>query len=100
MAELNLPDSTNGALLVLSVAGFGLSVYYQERFLSFFFFGIIAITGSIWVFFLSLSIFRNWKAFKETDYRVNNEYKNFLWQFLLGLFIIWCISIIILSILS
>ncbi|MFP9061984.1 hypothetical protein ACLI4R_15845 [Natrialbaceae archaeon A-chndr2] len=64
--DVDLPGSTNGALLVLSVAGFGFSVHYDERFLSMFFGGIIAVTGTVWIFFLSLSVYRNWKALEET----------------------------------
>lgn len=97
MAELDLPDSTNGALLVLSVAGFSISVFYRETFLAFFLFGIVAITGSIWLFFLSLSIFRNVQSLKEAGYDVRSQYKKFLFQFLTVIFIIWMLSLVLLQ---
>ncbi len=73
-ATIDLPSSTNGALLVLSVAGFGLSVHFDEAFLASFFGGLIAVTGLIWLYFLTLSVYRNMLVLEEeSDYRINHK---------------------------
>lgn len=85
-ASIDLPSSTNGALLVLSVAGFGLSVHFEETFLASFFGGLITVTGLVWLYFLTLTVYRNMIVLEEeSDYHTDHK----------GTFMIWYIGIVI-----
>ena len=98
--DVDLPGSTNGALLVLAVAGFGFSVHSDERFLSMFFGGIIAVTSTVWLFYLSLSVYRNWKALEEaggyTDYKT--EFLNFFMSVLVMVVVMMVFAMMVVDI--
>lgn len=64
--DIDLPSSTNGALLVIAVVGLGLSVYHGESGLALFFGGLIAVTGAIWLLHVSMSILRNVNSMQDS----------------------------------
>jgi hypothetical protein len=94
-ANFDLPSSTNGALLVLSVAGFGLSVHLEETFLASFFDGLTVVTGLIWLFFLTLTIYRNMKVLEEEgDFHQDYRSEFLIWYFGIVVVVVFVLMIV------